>query len=105
MIDIERVDYGRKTDDDPRDKVRLEGIPYSIGDIVRGTVDGWHDTYGLFIELQPNMNGLIPMSMMPNLGLDNLKVLYPRGQSVRVMVTNVDHQRNRIALDFPEGQK
>ncbi|MEC7436163.1 MAG: S1 RNA-binding domain-containing protein, partial [Candidatus Thermoplasmatota archaeon] len=105
MIDIVRVDYGRKTDDDPRDKVRLEGIPYSDGDIVIGTVDGWHDTYGLFIELQPNMNGLIPMSIMPNLGLDNLKVLYPRGQSVRVMVTKVDHQRNRIALDFPEGDK
>ena len=105
MIDIQRVDYGRKTDDDPRDKVRLEGIPYSNGDIVRGTVDGWHDTYGLFVELQPNMNGLIPMSLMPNLGLDNLKVLYPRGQSVRVIVTKVDHQRNRIALDFPEGDK
>ena len=105
MIDIQKVNYGRKTDDDPRDKVRLEGIPYSNGDIVRGTVDGWHDTYGLFIELQPNMNGLIPMSMMPKLGLDNLKVLYPKGQSVRVMVTKVDHQRNRIALDFPEGRK
>ena len=105
MIDIVRVDYGRKTDEDPRDKVRLEGIPYSNGDIVRGTVDGWHDKYGLFIELQPNMNGLIPMSVMPNLGLDNLKVLYPRGQSVRVRVTRVDHHRNRIALDFPEGDK
>ena len=95
MIDIVRVDYGRKTDDDPRDKLRLEGIPYSKGDIVRGTVDGWHDTYGLFIELQSNMNGLVPMSMMPNLGLENLKVLYPRVQSVRVMVTKVDQQRNR----------
>ena len=105
MIDIVRVDYGRKTDEDPRDKVRLEGIPYSNGDIVMGTVDGWHDKYGLFIELQPNMNGLIPMSVMPNLGLDNLKVLYPRGQSVRVRVTRVDHHRNRIALDFPEGDK
>ena len=105
MIDIVRVDYGRKTDEDPRDKVRLEGIPYSNGDIVMGTVDGWHDKYGLFIELQPNMNGLIPMSVMPNLGLDNLKVLYPRGKSVRVRVTRVDHNRNRIALDFPEGDK
>ena len=105
MIDIVRVDYGRKTDEDPRDKVRLEGIPYSNGDIVMGTVDGWHDKYGLFIELQPNMNGLIPMSVMPNLGLDNLKVLYPRGQSVRVRVTRVDHHRNRIGLDFPEGDK
>ena len=105
MIDIVRVDYGRKTDEDPRDKVRLEGIPYSNGDIVMGTVDGWHDKYGLFIELQPNMNGLIPMSVMPNLGLDNLKVLYPRGKSVRVRVTRVDHHRNRIALDFPEGDK
>ncbi len=105
MIDIVRVDYGRKTDEDPRDKVRLEGIPYSNGDIVIGTVDGWHDKYGLFIELQPNMNGLIPMSVMPNLGLDNLKVLYPRGKSVRVRVTRVDHHRNRIALDFPEGDK
>ena len=103
IINIEKLDYGRKSNEDPRDKVRLEGIPYSEGDIIRGTVDGWHDTFGLFIELQPNMNGLIPMSLIPNLGLDNLKVLYPRGQSVQVMVTKVDHGRNRIALDFPEG--
>ena len=105
IIGIKHFDYGRNTDDDPRDKARLEGIPYSEGDIVRGTVDGWHDKHGLFVELQPNMNGLIPMSMMPNLGLDNLKTLYPRGQTVRVIVTNVNHRRNRIALNFPGGEK
>ncbi len=103
LIGIERLDYGRKTDEDPRDKIRLEGIPYSEGDIVRGTVDGWHDTLGLFVELQPNMNGLVPMSRLGPLGLDNLKVLFPRGKTVRVMVTKVDHNRNRIGLVFPEG--
>ena len=103
LIGIERLDYGRNTNDDPRDKIRVEGIPYSEGDIVRGTVDGWHDTYGLFVELQPNMNGLVPMSLLGPLGLDNLKVLFPRGKTVRVMVTKVDHNRNRIGLIFPEG--
>ncbi len=73
--------------------------------MIRGTVDGWHDKHGLFIELQPNMNGLIPMSLLPSLGLDNLKTLYPRGTSVRVVVTRVDHRRSRIALDFPEGDE
>ncbi len=103
LIGIERIVYGRDTNVDPRDKIHLEGIPYSNGDVVRGTVDGWHDTFGLFVELQPNMNGLIPMSLIPSLGLDNLKVLYPKGQSIKVMVTKVDHNRNHIALNFIEG--
>ena len=105
LTGVKHLDYGRETDEDPRDYARLEGIPYSKGDVIRGTVDGWHDKHGLFIELQPNMNGLIPMSLLPSLGLDNLKTLYPRGTSVRVVVTRVDHRRSRIALDFPEGDE
>jgi small subunit ribosomal protein S1 len=79
---------------DPWEEV---GSKFPVGSLVEGTVERASQP-GVFIQLEPGLTGLIPVSEM-NLppGGDPAKVHQP-GERVQVKVLSVDRDRKRIAL-------
>jgi small subunit ribosomal protein S1 len=76
---------------------------YAVGRVVEGTVERAAQP-GVFVQLEPGMTGLIPISEMNiPVGSDPAKVHQP-GQRVQVKVLSVDRERKRIALSH-EGAK
>jgi len=73
----------------------------SQGQTYEGTVDGWHEKHGMFVEILPSVNGLLPMRYMPPIGFENLQGVYRKGSGVRVVVRQANGPR-RILLDFTD---
>ncbi len=72
-----------------------------VGQMYEGTVDGWHEKHGMFVEVLPKVNGLLPMRSMPPIGFENLQSVYRRGTGLPVIVRKADGPK-RILLDFAE---
>lgn len=77
------------------------GERYSEGSVVEGQVEDIAP-FGVFIQLEPGLTGLLPNSEMniPR-GQDRSKH-YPPGKKVEIQVASVDPQRKRISL-APQG--
>jgi len=86
--------------EDPWKKARER---YPEGAVVEGQVEDVAP-FGVFIQLEPGLTGLLPNSEMslPR-GQDRSKH-YPPGKKVKIQVGSVDPQRKRISL-APEGSK
>jgi small subunit ribosomal protein S1 len=70
---------------------------YSIGKVVEGTVD--HGAApGIFVELEPGLTGLIPVSEISAAPGQDPTSLHPAGEKLMVRVMSVDPQRKRISL-------
>jgi hypothetical protein len=74
-----------------------------VGQTYQGTIDGWHETHGMFVELLPGVNALLPMRSMPPIGYENLKNVYREGSGVSVVVKQAKGKR-RILLSFSEEE-
>ena len=74
-----------------------------VGQSYQGTVDGWHETHGMFVELLPSVNALLPMRSMPPIGYENLKNVYREGSGVSVVVIQAKGKK-RILLGFSEEE-
>jgi hypothetical protein len=74
-----------------------------VGQTYQGTIDGWHETHGMFVEILPGVNALLPMRSMPPIGYENLKNVYREGSGVSVVVKQAKGKR-RILLDFSEEE-
>ncbi len=74
---------------------------FAVGSIVEGTVES-QAKFGFFINLAPGITGLLPHAVIKN--TENAKELsaLEKGQSVKLMVQNVDKDARRIGL-APEG--
>ena len=61
--------------------------------------------FGVFVELEPGIDGLLPASET-GIGRDgDLKKAFPIGRDVQVVVTDVDPDARRIRLSVTEVQK
>ncbi|WP_030006864.1 S1 RNA-binding domain-containing protein [Picosynechococcus sp. NKBG042902] len=75
----------------------------SIGALVSGTVVNIKP-YGVFIELD-GMTGLLHRSQISAKPVDQLEALFSIGQTVRVLITDIEENNNRISLSLQALEK
>ncbi len=99
VIDIDkanqRISLGMK---------QLEGDPwkdidqkYKIGDLVKGTVTKIA-TYGAFVQLQEDIDGLVHISQLSEDRVDKVKDVLKVGQEIEARVIKVDRAERRVGL-------
>ena len=84
----------RLADRDPWERIEMR---YQEGQIVEGTVENGAD-FGVFIELEPGLSGLIPIS---ELGVErdtDPRTVFSPGEKIKVKVMTLDPSRQRISL-------
>ncbi len=91
----------RLPDRDPWERI---GMRYQEGQTVEGTVEHGVD-FGVFVELEPGVSGLIPMSESGlERGADPRESFKP-GQKVVTKIMAVDGNRQRISLSLKAQKK
>ena len=84
----------RLPDRNPWERIEMR---YQEGQIVEGTVENGAD-FGVFVELEPGLSGLIPIS---ELGVErdtDPRTVFPPGEKIKVKVMTLDPNRQRISL-------
>jgi len=100
--DSNRISLGMKqTQADPWDTAEVK---YPLGSVVTGKVTKLAE-FGAFVELEPGVEALIPISEMswtlrPRTAGDVLQT----GETVRPLVLQVDLERRRISLSLKQAQ-
>ncbi|MCB1318933.1 MAG: S1 RNA-binding domain-containing protein, partial [Leptospiraceae bacterium] len=72
-------------------------LPFEQGQIVEGTVESIK-TFGVFVRLSGNFTGLIPLSESNVPRGAKPEDYFRRKETLRVMIQNIDRQRERISL-------
>ena len=75
---------------------RIESI-YKIGDVISGKI-AKIASYGLFVELKNDIDGLVHISQISEDHVDNLKDLYKVGDTVEARVIKIDKDERRLGL-------
>jgi small subunit ribosomal protein S1 len=91
----------RLPDRNPWERIEMR---YQEGQIVEGTVENGAD-FGVFIELEPGLSGLIPIS---ELGVErdtDPRTVFPPGEKIKVKVMTLDPSRQRISLSVKAYQR
>lgn len=74
---------------------------YEIASIVEGRLEK-REKFGLFINLEPGVTGLMPSSNISNAAKpSDFETLKP-GDSIQVMIQEVDEEKRRITLTSPD---
>lgn len=98
--DRERISLGIKdTTPDPWASV---GTDFPAGAIVEGTVTKLVP-FGVFIELNDGIEGLVHISEMANEHVDEPKQVTSVGEKIQVKVVDVDVDRRRISLSMKQA--
>jgi len=71
---------------------------YQVNDLVTGRVTNIAD-FGVFVEIEPSVEGLVHLSEMSSLGGEASKLLQ-RGEEVPVRIISIDSTRQRIGLSM-----
>ena len=97
-IDVENRRIGltmrQMPDRDPWERIEMR---YQEGQIIEGTVENGAD-FGVFVELEPGLSGLIPIS---ELGLEkdaDPRTAFAPGERLEVKLMGLDPNRRRISL-------
>ena len=77
---------------------------YQIGDVVTATITGIQQ-YGIFASLDEETQGLIHISEVKHGYVDNVDELFEVGESIEVMVLDIDEFDGRISLSLRSLQK
>ncbi len=81
-------------DRDPWERIEMR---YQEGQVVEGTVENGAD-FGVFVELEPGLSGLIPIS---ELGMErdtDPRTAFSPGEKINLKLMSVDPERRRISL-------
>jgi len=84
----------RLPDRDPWERIEMR---YQEGQVVEGIVENGAD-FGVFVELEPGLSGLIPIS---ELGVErdtDPRTVFPPGEKIQVKLMVLDPNRQRISL-------
>jgi small subunit ribosomal protein S1 len=84
----------RLPDRNPWERIEMR---YQEGQVVEGIVENGAD-FGVFVELEPGLSGLIPIS---ELGVErdtDPRTVFPPGEKINVKVMTLDPNRQRISL-------
>jgi small subunit ribosomal protein S1 len=97
-VDVENHRIGltmrRLPDRDPWERIEMR---YQEGQVIQGTVENGAD-FGVFVELEPGLSGLIPIS---ELGVErdtDPRTVFPPGEKIKVKLMSLDPGRQRISL-------
>ncbi|KAA3616224.1 MAG: S1 RNA-binding domain-containing protein [Calditrichaeota bacterium] len=77
---------------------------YKTDDVFEGTVEE-STQFGVFIELQPGLTGLMPLSELKKLGFKSIDSEFKPQEKLKVKITAIDEGRQRISLlpvEIPE---
>ena len=77
---------------------------YSVGTLVEGKVVNLTD-FGAFINLEDNLDGLVPLSEISNKKIDNPASILSVGEEVLTLVTKLDSRRKKISLSIRKAEK
>ncbi|HOR42122.1 MAG TPA: S1 RNA-binding domain-containing protein, partial [Atribacterota bacterium] len=77
---------------------------YAAGTIVEGKVVNITD-FGAFINLEDNLDGLVPLAEISNQKIDNPNSLLTIGDKVQALVTKIDDKRKKISLSIRKAEK
>jgi small subunit ribosomal protein S1 len=91
----------RLADRNPWERIEMR---YQEGQIVEGTVENGAD-FGVFVELEPGLSGLIPIS---ELGVErdtDPRTVFAPGEKIKVKVMTLDPSRQRISLSVKAYQR
>lgn len=77
---------------------------YKIGDIIEGVVTGVQ-TYGVFVHLEDDQQGLIHISECTHGYINNVHDFLKVGQTVKAMVIDVDEFTKKISLSLRALEK
>ena len=91
----------RVPDRNPWERIEMR---YQEGQVVEGTVENGAD-FGVFVELEPGLSGLIPIS---ELGVErdtDPRTVFPPGEKIKVKVMTLDPGRQRISLSVKAYKK
>jgi small subunit ribosomal protein S1 len=104
-LDLENQRIGltmrRLPDRDPWERVEMR---YQEGQVVEGTVENGAD-FGVFVELEPGLSALIPISELGLSKDQDPKAAFPPGGPVTAKVLSVDGGRQRISLSVRAWQR
>jgi small subunit ribosomal protein S1 len=99
--DKQKISLGLKQlADDPWSTV---GQKYEIGQVRAGRVTRVAQ-FGVFVELEPGIEGLIPLSELDVARDADLKRAFPPGAGIEVAILGVDASARRIRLSSQAGQ-
>jgi small subunit ribosomal protein S1 len=96
-VEHERVSLGvKQLTPDPWDTV---GERYPLNTRVNGTVSSVAD-FGVFVEIEEGIEGLIHISQLSNERVDKPSSLYKVGDKVEALIVQVDTRERRIGLSI-----
>ena len=83
-----------------------ESVPqrYPTGSKVKGSISSITD-FGVFIELEEGVEGLIHISQLGLQRGDNVREKYTQGAELEAEVINVDRNERRISLSLKGGRR
>jgi small subunit ribosomal protein S1 len=88
-------------DRDPWERIEMR---YQEGQTVEGTVENGAD-FGVFVELEPGLSGLIPISELGIERDDDPRGVFAPGQKLKVKLMGLDPNRRRISLSVRALQR
>ena len=98
----ERISLSMKAlEKDPWDEARKQ---FKTGSVATGKVDTIEE-FGAFIELAPNVLGMVHISEMDDKRISHPKEVVSVGDEVRVAVLGVDPKRRRLRLSIKQAER
>ena len=91
----------KRLEDDPWMTIKKK---YPIGKLVEGKVVNLTD-FGAFINLEVNVDGMVPLSEISSKRIDHPKDALSVGSDVLTLVTKVDNRRKKISLSIRKAEK
>ena len=98
----ERISLSVKAlEKDPWDEIRDQ---FKTGSVVAGKVDSL-ESFGAFVELAPNVRGMVHVSEMADKRIAHPRDVVSTGDEVKVVVLEVDRRRKRLRLSIKQVEK
>lgn len=77
---------------------------YTVGTLVEGKVVNLTD-FGAFVNLEENIDGLVPLSEISHKKIDNPESVLSVGEEVTALVIKIDGRRKKISLSIRRAEK
>ena len=98
----ERISLSTKAlEKDPWDEARKQ---FRAGSVANGKVDSIEE-FGAFVELAPNVTGMVHISEMDDKRISHPREVVSVGDEVRVAVLGVDSKRRRLKLSIKQAER
>jgi len=98
----ERISLSIKAlEKDPWDEVRSQ---FPAGVVTMGKIEALEE-YGAFVELAPNVRGLIHVSELADRRVNHPRDVVSVGDEVKIVVLEIDNKRKRLRLSIRRAEQ